>query len=277
MSQVCLIGGDAQFCLRFLRPVPLSHSAMEAEPLLSGANERSMDELAARDCRVVVKQRVVFAVLAFFGLVNVYAMRVNLSVAILDMSEQFGWNNATSGLVLSTFFIGYMVGQIPGGYIASKFGGKLVFGIGVTATALLTLLLPLAATGNLGGRGDHALWGNYPIYFLRILMGAFESVTFPALYALMKEWVPNGERSLMVGFIMAGAEGGTILSFPISSHLCSLGKVAVDGDAAALSLGALSNSTSRGDSIIFDTPFARRGGFSRRWGIIFVCCRSFCT
>tara|TARA_B110000208_G_C11756114_1_gene425227 strand:+ start:85 stop:1833 length:1749 start_codon:yes stop_codon:yes gene_type:complete len=180
-------------------------------------------ELQKRDGRLCFKQRFLFAALAFLGLVNVYAMRVNLSVAILPMSNQFGWNDGTTGLVLSTFFIGYMFGQVPGGWIASKYGGKVVFGVGITATGVLTLLLPLAATGNLGGRGTVALGQNWPIYILRILMGFFESFTFPALYALLKEWVPDLERSFLVGIIMAGAQMGTIVSFPVSSYLVALG------------------------------------------------------
>lgn len=34
------------------------------------------------------------------GLVLVYAMRVNLSVAIEKMQQQFGWSDATKGFVL---------------------------------------------------------------------------------------------------------------------------------------------------------------------------------
>jgi len=55
-------------------------------------------------------------------------MRVNLSVAAEKMQVQFGWSDPEKGFVLSSFFIGYMLGQLPGGWIATRYGGKWVFG-----------------------------------------------------------------------------------------------------------------------------------------------------
>jgi len=51
---------------------------------------------------------------------------VNLSVAIIPMSHQFGWNSTTAGLVQSSFFWGYALSQLPGGWLAKIFGGRLV-------------------------------------------------------------------------------------------------------------------------------------------------------
>ena len=120
-------------------------------------------------------RRYLMVLLTSLGLVQVYAMRVNLSEAVIPMSQQFGWDKEVEGYVLSSFFIGYIFGQIPGGYLANRFGGCIVFGVGVLATALFTLVLPLCTTGNLRGRGDKA---NLPLlYALRVAMGLFESVT----------------------------------------------------------------------------------------------------
>ncbi|KAH0458078.1 hypothetical protein IEQ34_013393 [Dendrobium chrysotoxum] len=49
---------------------------------------------------------------------------VNLSVAIIPMSHQFGWNSSTAGLVQSSFFWGYALSQLPGGWLAKLFGGR---------------------------------------------------------------------------------------------------------------------------------------------------------
>lgn len=37
------------------------------------------------------------ALLAFLGFFNVYALRVNLSVAVVKMAEDFNWSNAQKG------------------------------------------------------------------------------------------------------------------------------------------------------------------------------------
>ena len=64
---------------------------------------------------------------------------------------------------MAAFFYGYLFTQVPGGWLAGRFGGKYVFGIGILMTALLTLLTPLAAQ-----------LGVWAIIVLRVLEGVFE-------------------------------------------------------------------------------------------------------
>ena len=52
------------------------------------------------------------------------------------------------GWVLAAFFYGYLITQIPGGWLACKYGGKLVYGFGIVMTAVLTLFTPLTARLN---------------------------------------------------------------------------------------------------------------------------------
>ena len=87
------------------------------------------------------KKRYFVVFMAFLGLFNVYALRVNLSVAIVAMTEirtvihengttsyeqDFNWDSKQKGLVLSSFFYGYLMTQVAGGVLASKFGGNSV-------------------------------------------------------------------------------------------------------------------------------------------------------
>ena len=46
-----------------------------------------------------------------------YIDRVNISVAIIPMAEEFGWDQGTRGLILSSFFVGYLLTQIAGGWL----------------------------------------------------------------------------------------------------------------------------------------------------------------
>lgn len=123
--------------------------------------------------------------MAFLGFFNVYALRVNLSVAIVAMTENrtielpngefayeqyFNWTSLQKGLVLSSFFYGYITTQFIGGYVSSKIGGNLVFGVGIGMTALLTLVTPIAAKTNV-----------YLLIAVRIIEGVFEGVTFPCV------------------------------------------------------------------------------------------------
>lgn len=61
---------------------------------------------------------------------------MNLSIAIIPMSHQFGWNSSVAGLVQSSFFWGYALSQLPGGWLAKIFGGRLGFVIFVVTSSL---------------------------------------------------------------------------------------------------------------------------------------------
>ncbi|KAB0797494.1 hypothetical protein PPYR_08487 [Photinus pyralis] len=106
------------------------------------------------------KRRYVVAVMAFFGFFNAFALRVNLSIGIVAMTakhqvilengtttyvKEFDWDSKVQGYVLSSFFYGYILTQVAGGWLAGKFGGKHVFGIGIAVTAALTIVSPFAA------------------------------------------------------------------------------------------------------------------------------------
>src|SRR5690606_33944637 len=90
-------------------------------------------------------KRYLFCLLGFLGFVNLYTSRVVMSIGIQPMKEEFGYSSFQQGLILSSFFFGYIFTQIPGGWIGSKYSGKWVFGLGIFVPALLTLITPLAA------------------------------------------------------------------------------------------------------------------------------------
>lgn len=78
-------------------------------------------------------------------------------------AELLEYNVWHAGYVLSSFFYGYLFTQIPGGWIATRFGGKYVFGIGVLVTSVLTLITPQMAYIN--------LWA---LIAVRVVIGFFE-------------------------------------------------------------------------------------------------------
>nr|XP_039255122.1 sialin-like [Styela clava] len=177
--------------------------------------------------------RYVLAYMAFFGFFNVYALRVNLSVAIVSMANtsdthnasnecpvshtnstpkegEFNWSSNEKALVLGAFFYGYICTQLIGGILASKFGGKYLFGCGVLCTTVFTLLTPVAA------RTSFAL-----LIATRVVEGLGEGVTFPAMHAMWGVWVPPLERSKLVSLGYAGCHFGTFIAQPISGILCN--------------------------------------------------------
>ena len=148
-----------------------------------------------------IQQRHLMVLLSAFAVFICYIDRINMSVAIIPMAEEFGWGPQMQGTVLSSFFVGYLLLQIVGGTLADRYGAKVVLGTGVLLWSLFTILTPLAASFGLG-----------ILILNRILMGMGEAVTFPSIYALLARWVPSSERARAMGAINSGIPLGTVFA-----------------------------------------------------------------
>ncbi len=144
--------------------------------------------------------------LCFLAVFICYIDRVNISVVALAMQDRFGWSEGTKGLVLSAFFVGYVVFQVPAGYLANRFGGRIVLLVAVLSWSTCTVLTPLAATSIVS------------LVFVRVAMGMGESATFPAAYNLFALHVPPERRSRAVSLLLAGIPVGTLFALGVSGY-----------------------------------------------------------
>ncbi|KAH8024731.1 hypothetical protein HPB51_001067 [Rhipicephalus microplus] len=182
-----------------------------------------------------------------FGIFLVYSMRVNLSVTIIAMvnttatqgnqskvltSEcplspasgsslsnqsdipigEFLWDQETQSYVLNAFFYGYIVTQIPGGWLSEVIDPGWIFVGGIGVTSLLTLATALVARASFAA-----------FLVLRVLEGIAEGVTYPSMYALLARWSPIGERSMMTSVSNIGSLLGTVVTLPLAAVLCKHG------------------------------------------------------
>jgi len=76
---------------------------------------------------------------------------------------EFSWNEAEQGVILGSFFWGYVITQIPAGIVSQKYGGKWPYGLGLALTAIFALLTPPAAR-----------WNKSVLIFVRIIQGVGE-------------------------------------------------------------------------------------------------------
>ncbi|CAO2822586.1 unnamed protein product [Amaranthus hypochondriacus] len=133
--------------------------------------------------------------------------KVNLSVAIIPMSHQFGWNASVAGLVQSSFFWGYALSQLPGGWLAKIFGGRQVLALGVLAWSLATAFIPVLA-GYMPG-----------LVLSRILVGIGEGVSPSAATDLIARSIPLEERSRAVAFVFGGLSVGSVAGLLLAPPL----------------------------------------------------------
>jgi ACS family sodium-dependent inorganic phosphate cotransporter len=122
--------------------------------------------------------------MCFLAMFIAYTDRVNISVASVAMREQLGWTQTVKGIVLSSFFIGYMLFMVASGWLATRFGGKRVLAISVAWWSVFTVLTPWAASISIAA-----------LVIARIALGIGEAAVMPATYELFRRWVPESERS----------------------------------------------------------------------------------
>ncbi|CAB3260998.1 unnamed protein product [Arctia plantaginis] len=153
-------------------------------------------------------------VLLFLAMLFAYAMRVNMSMAIVAMTDSnnensFDWSMQTQSVILSSFFWGYIVLQIPAGEMAAKFGGSILITIVIAGNSTISLLIPLAA-----------YYGGWQaVCACRVLQGLTQGFLFPSMHNLIGKWVPLEEKSRLGTFIYAGAQLGTALQLLVSGFL----------------------------------------------------------
>ncbi len=128
-----------------------------------------------------------------------YIDRIIVSLAAIEMQKVFGWTDSQKGLVLSTFFLGYLVTQVAGGFLSNRFGGRNVYLVAVVLWSLCTVLTPAAAYVSFG-----------MLLAARFMLGIGEGASFPSAYNLIHTWMPVRERSRSVGAMSAASAVGTV-------------------------------------------------------------------
>jgi MFS transporter, ACS family, glucarate transporter len=133
--------------------------------------------------------------------------RTNVSIAGLQISSEYGLGNQRLGWIFSAFLIGYAGFQVPAGWLASRFGPRLVISLGVVwwgvATALTAAIPP--------GISQAVLL----LVGIRFALGAGEAVIYPAANQFVARWVPEQERGFINGLIFAGVGAGSGLTPPL--------------------------------------------------------------
>ncbi|XP_071109650.1 uncharacterized transporter slc-17.2-like isoform X1 [Haliotis cracherodii] len=177
-------------------------------------------------------QRWLLALMGCFGGIMVESGRAGLSVAIVCMVNdtdsnnsdpanssslstehaEFYWSKAEQSGMLSAYFYGYMVIQIPGGWLAGRHGGKNVMFFGMLIGSIASLLLPIGARTS-----------KYLVYVLRGLVGISQGVYLFSMHTMWGKWAPPLERTKLLAVAYAGPKIGSIAVFAMSGYLCKYG------------------------------------------------------
>ena len=139
-------------------------------------------------------------VLAFALVVTAisYLDRVCISMTAPFMQADLKLDDKHLGYIFSAFTFAYALFEIPGGWLADRFGARLMLARVVVWWSLLT-----AATGFAGGFAS--------LFILRFLFGIGEAGMFPGLSRAFSRWLPEARRGHAFGLaIMTALIGGAL-------------------------------------------------------------------
>jgi len=160
--------------------LPNEYPELERPPL------RKIDKYMQPECPCCnLSKRYTQAWLVAIGFIISFGIRCNVGVATVEMKSslpKFDWTPETIGIVDSSFFWGYIVTQIPGGFLAAKFSPTKLFGAAIFSSSCLNMLIPLAKQ-------------KYEfIEVVRVLQGLVEGATYPSCHGIWRGWAPPRER-----------------------------------------------------------------------------------
>jgi ACS family sodium-dependent inorganic phosphate cotransporter len=194
----------------------MAHAAAALSPgypasLTSPSGSRSDDPAAihpeeGKEEGMPHRWKVVVCIAVAFVLGNMD--KVNMSVAVIPMAQELGWSGLERGLVSSSFFWGYTLTQLPGGYISTKLGGARVLAAGVALWSLGTLVAPPAAQLSL-----------LALCFTRMIVGLGEGVAPSAATSLLAKMMPPNERSRAVSYVWGGLDVGSVVGLILCGPL----------------------------------------------------------
>lgn len=131
-----------------------------------------------------------------------YIDRVNISIVAPMLKEEMALTPMQLGLVFSAFAYPYAAMQIYGGWLADKFGPRLVLGVLSTIWAAATILCGLS-------------WGLTSLILFRVMLGIGEGGAFPAATRAFTYWMPSTERGFAQGITHSFARLGGAVTPPI--------------------------------------------------------------
>nr|CAI5843727.1 unnamed protein product [Callosobruchus analis] len=157
--------------------------------------------------------------LLFSNLAIAYAMRTNLSVAIVAMTDSssttntdvptYDWDNKS--VILSSFFWGYITMQIFAGELGNRYGTKWLLFAAMFVNSTACMLIPEMARAV----------GSYGVMGCRVVQGMAQGFFFPSISNLLGQWIPPPERSRMATIVYAGPSLGIIFSMPVTGFIAA--------------------------------------------------------
>lgn len=81
---------------------------------------------------------------------HTHKKEILLFQTIESTDGEYVWDTTLQGYILSSFFYGYVVTQIPFGILSKRYGAKHFLGWGMLINSVFSFLVPVAADAGVG-------------------------------------------------------------------------------------------------------------------------------
>jgi len=144
---------------------------------------------------VTKKSRNLILALLFLGWSLGNLDRYIMNYAVVSITGDLSLDASSTGIILSAFFLGYAIMQIPGGWLADKFGAKRVLLMAVIMWSIFTGLTAVA-------------WSLTAMIVIRFLFGIGEGGFQPASSKIIATIFPKEERGRAMSIMLTS--GGIV-------------------------------------------------------------------
>ncbi|MBS5749212.1 MULTISPECIES: MFS transporter [Actinotignum] len=139
-----------------------------------------------------------------------YIDRVNIGFGMEGIRESLNMDASQAGFAAGIFFIGYLVLQVPGGYLAQKWSARKV---------VFVLMIGWGVCAILAG----FVHSYTQLLIARFTLGVFEGGVQPALMVLISRWFSKAERGRAFSLFIMHNPIATIITGPFAGLILMYG------------------------------------------------------
>ena len=126
---------------------------------------------------------------------SAYLTRYCISAANTTIQRDLGFDEAQMGHLMSAFALGYLLCQVPGGWLGNRLGTRFVF-------TVVSIVWSLCNAGSAVATAFKVLWGS------RFSLGIFQAGLVPLSAKIVSDWIPLPARGLSSAMIAASMSVG---------------------------------------------------------------------
>jgi sugar phosphate permease len=128
-----------------------------------------------------------------------YVDRAAISLALAQIGKDFDLQASDLGIVISAFFLGYAAMQVPGGWLADRFGSKYVIVFAIAAWSIFTVMTSFA-------------WSLGSLIVIRLVFGLTEGAYPSASVKGVTELFDKPRRPKLSALLVSSNYAGSMLA-----------------------------------------------------------------